>query len=275
VIRLPIDNFVFKSFATKTIKLEIALKDLDSSFHVLVVEFQNHQSFGLIIELNTITHVFELTDTICFRGPKTLDLVTFRLEREQSKITLGKLSQPLVFFYKTLLKTEPKLVALKTNYFSFWRFAQGLKEEIAYGIGHVHNDSVTVWSLFESGDLTGGWLVKSQYEDPMSLSVDRVLEEAVRVNGLASFYQNDGRIAFEIKPTTIFEHNPNFPQLLNPDSKHRLLILKTWGEKGIDLATIFDGRHTLEELAKTHRQMDQVVVKMAEFLYENNMISRV
>ncbi len=274
MINTPIDNFVFRALATKTINLDSAIKDLDESLHVLHIEFIGSDSYILIIENRSIRYIFKLSDVCEFLGSKSLELVSFRMQREQSRFTIGKISKHLQFLYELLSKSQPVLKALNTNYFSFWRFVSTVKEDNSYGLCTLHNSQATLWAIFEAGELTGGWLCKSVTEEPVSLSVDRVLEEAVRIAGLATFYCYKNRIIFDVSTDTIFEKKQYFQTLLEPDSMARLAIKKDYGEYGFTIASQFDGKKTVGEIAELTRVSFEKTRDIAKRLYELDILGR-
>lgn len=251
----------------------MAIKDLDESLHILLVEFQNGECFALVIDKKVVTHVMRIDSTFTFYGNRTLDLVTFRLEREQTKLTLGKATDQLEYFYKVMLKSKPRFLNLRTNFFSYWRFAHDAKEENEFGICHISNDEKTLWSIFEAGDLVGGWFVKNSYDSPESLSVDRVLEEAVRINGKISYHHNESKF-IEMKTNTVLVQDASFPVLLHPDSKERLLMSKFFGEKGFELACMFNGRKTIGECATEAKVNPSEMISVAQFLGDSNLCVR-
>lgn len=274
MINTPIDNFVYRALATKTIYLDSAIKELDESQHVIHIEFVGSDFFLLIIENHSISCIIKLNDVCEFLGSKSLELVRFRLQREQSRFTIGKISKHLQFLYEMLSKSQPVLKALNTNYFSFWRFVSTIKEDNSYGLCSLHNANSTLWAIFEAGELSGGWLCKSVTEEPVSLSVDRVLEEAVRIAGLATFYCFRNRIIFDVAPETIFEKKQQFQRLLEPDSMARLSVKKDFGEYGFTIATQFDGKKTVGEVAELTRVSFEKTRDIAKRLYELDIIGR-
>lgn len=273
MIRIPIDNFVFKSFSTNSIKLDVALKDLDDSMYILFVELPASQSYFFIIEGRQIIRVCQVSGKLEFFGNKTLELVTFELEREKSILTLGKISKPLESFYSMLLDSQPELTNIKTDFFSFWRFVASIKQQGVYGIGFISNADKSLWAIFEAGELAGGWMIKSG-NPPASLNVDAVLEEAVKTSGSFSFHRYEPPMYLDLKPTSVLAHTERFPSLVQPDSKERLLTLKKIGEVGLEIGCIFDGRLMISEIASMLRIPETEVLKAAEFLYNQRLLAR-
>lgn len=274
MIRIPIDNFVFRSFTTKTIKLDLALNDLDESMHVLFVELPASECHFLVIEKKQVTQICHVTDTLDFYGNKTLEYVSFQLEREKSILTLGKVSEPLSRFYQTLLSSSPEQRNIDTEYFSFWRFVSYQKQNDTHGIGSISGKDATIWTIFESGELTGGWMVKNSSDPPLSLSVDRVLEEAVKTSGTFNFFKQEKPLFMEVKPTSVFIHTDKFSSLVMPNSKERLLAQKTIGELGLDVGCLFDGKLMVSEIAAQLRIPEVKVLAVARFLYSQMLIAR-
>lgn len=268
------DNFIYRALATKTINLDSAIKELDESLHVIHIEFIGSDNYLLIIENRSINYIVKLNDVCQFLGSKSLELVRFRLQREQSRFTIGKVSNHLHFLYEMLSKSQPVLTALNTNYFSFWRFVSTIKEDNSYGLCSLHNNQTTLWAIFEAGELTGGWLCKSVTEEPVSLSVDRVLEEAVRIAGFATFYCYRNRIIFDVTTETIFEKKPQFQTLLEPDNMARLSIKNDFGEHGFTIASQFDGKKTAGEIAELARISFERTRDIAKRLYELDILGR-
>lgn len=273
MIRIPIDNFVFKSFSTNTIKLDVALKDLDDSMYILFVELPASESYFFVIESRQITRVCQVSGKLEFLGSKTLELITFELERVKSVLTLGKVSKPLESFYAMLLDSQPELTNINTEYFSFWRFAASIKQQGAYGVGFISNNEKSLWAIFEAGELSGGWMVKNG-QSPTSLQVDAVLEEAVKTSGSFSFHRYEPPMYLDLKPTSVLAHTERFPNLVLPDSKERLLALRKIGEVGLEIGCVFDGRLMISEIAAMLRISEAEILKVAEFLYNENLLAR-
>lgn len=259
---------------TKTIKLDLALCDLDDSMHILFVELPASEFYFLVVEKRNVTQICQVTDKLDFKGNKTLDYVSFLLEREKSTLTLGKISEPLVLFYQTLLNADAEIAGIDTEYFSFWRFVSSMKQSDSHGIGSMSNNDMTLWSIFESGELIGGWLVKNTSDPPTSLDVDKVLEEAVKIRGTFNFFRHAKPPYMVIKPTSVFTHTERFPSLVMPNSKERLLAQKKIGEMGLDVGFLFDGKHMVSEIASKLRIPEAKVLMVAQFLYSQSLITR-
>ncbi len=268
------DNFVYRALATKTINLDSAIKELDESLHIIHIEFTGTDNYLLIIKNHSIDFIARLNDVCQFLGSKSLELVRFRLQREQSRFTIGKISNHLQFVYEILSKSQPVIKTLNTNFFSFWRFVSTIKEDNSYGLCSLHNSSTTLWAIFEAGELSGGWLCKSVTEEPVSLSVDRVLEEAVRIAGFATFYCYRNRIIFDVTTETVFEKKPQFQALLEPDSMERLSIKNDFGEHGFTIASQFDGKKTVGEISELMRVSFEKSRDIAKRLYELDILGR-
>lgn len=273
MIRIPIDNFVFRSFSTNTIKLDVALCDLDDSMYVLFIELPASQSYFFIIEGKQITRVCQVSGKMEFLGSKTLELVTFELEREKSILTLGKVSTPLGSFYEMFLDSQPELSNINTEYISFWRFATTTRQENVYGVSNISNKDKSLWAIFEAGELSGGWMVKNG-ELPISLNVDTVLEEAVKMAGTFSFHRYEPPMYLDLKPTSVLVHTDNYHKLVLPDSKERLLAIRKIGEIGLEVGCVFDGRLMISEIASMMRIPEVKILKVAEFLFNQKLLAR-
>lgn len=273
MIRIPIDNCVFKTFTTNTIKLDVVLKDLDDSMYILLIELSTSGSYFFVVEKKKIVRVCKISGRLEFLGSKTLELLTFELEREKSVLTLGKVSKPLTSFYTMFLESGLDLTNISTEFFSFWRFTALAKQQGWYGIGFITNSEKTLWAIFEAGELSGGWMVKNA-DAPVSLHVDSVLEEAVKTAGSFSFLRYEPPMFLELKPTSVLVHTDKFSSLILPDSKERLLTLRTIGEVGLDIGCVFDGRLMISEIASMLRISEREVLKVAEFLYNQGLLAR-
>ena len=264
---------MFKTFTTNTIKLDVVLKDLDDSMYILLIELSTNESYFFVVERKKIVRVCKIIGKLEFLGSKTLELVTFELEGEKSVLTLGKVSKPLASFYAMLLESRLDLININTDFFSFWRFASSIKQQGLYGVGYITNNEKTLWAIFEAGELSGGWMVKNT-DAPVSLNVDSVLEEAVKIAGSFCFLRHEPPMFLELKPTSVFAHTDKFPNLILPDSKERLLTLRTIGEVGLDIGCVFDGRLMISEIASMLRVSEPEILKVAEFLYNQRLLAR-
>jgi hypothetical protein len=242
--------------------------------HVLHVVFPSSENYFLIIDKRQVTHICHATEKLEFLGNKTLDYVSFELEREKSTLTLGKVSEPLSRFFCTLLNSSLEHSSIDTEYFSFWRFVSMQKQKDTQGIATISGKEATLWAIFEAGQLIGGWYINSTSDPPVSLDVDRVLEEAVKTCGIFNFFRHEKPLYMDIKPTSVFIHTDKFSQLIMPNSKERLLAQRKIGEIGLDIGCLFDGKHMVSEIASKLRISEAKVLMVAQFLYGQMLISR-
>jgi hypothetical protein len=163
---------------------------------------------------------------------------------------------------------------MDTNFFSFWRFVASIKEKNAYGLCSLNNAENTLWAIFEAGELSGGWLCRHVTDEPTSLSIDRVLEEAVRIAGMASFYEFSNWIIFDVVSETIFYKKKGFQRLMKPDSRARFTMTREFGEMGFVVAAQFDGRKTVAEVASDMRISFEQARDIAKCLYELDVLGR-
>jgi len=248
MLHLPKGDVVFYQFPVKSIILSEFLGDSPEP-QLAIAEMVNANT-AIIATGSNVETAFSFSETIQSLGQITLDLIINSMSRLPSHITMARLTPMMHEFYKNFISSELRHANLSTNFISFWRFAQTIQSDFLTGIITLQTPNETLYSVFNSGAMTGGWLVQNDSNPSMPLSATKVLEIAVKLVGRIDFYETHIPSTIEPSPEMIFERTSTFQKIFDLDSHEHFEVKKNFGEVGIEIAMYFDGRRSLAEIAR-------------------------
>lgn len=226
----------------------------------------DEMKYGLLICDQSIDEAFVFSDGLRLIGKSTLDEILRLSLGRASVVTIDKLSDKLVDFYSNLLSSCALHTNLSTNYISFWRFVETQKEKGNSGIAIIESNESTLYAVFKSGALVGGWQAFMTNMPSLELSPQRVLDISARFSGEFSYLKSLPHSIVEIGKDFKMQRTHGFENIYNPEHSHYRKLVGKFGESGIELACHIVSGITLYEMAQRSREPLLKIVEIAKLL---------
>lgn len=264
MLNLPQSNPVIFRLQVKSFDLGQFMEEQDGK--TLIRLEMDEMRYGLLVGNKSIEEAFEFSDGLRLIGKSTLDEVLSLSLGRTSTVTIDKLSDKLVDFYSNLLSSYSLHTNLSTNYISFWRFIETQKEKGSSGIAVIESNEGTLYAVFKSGALIGGWQAFATNTPSLELSPQRVLDISARFNGEFSYFKSWQFPIAEIGKDMKTQRLKGFENIYDPQhSCHRKLV-DEFGESGIELACQIVSGITLFEVSQNSREPLLKIVEIAKKL---------
>lgn len=222
--------------------------------------------YGLIVYKKSLEEVFCYSSGIRLLGNASLNaLLKTALERT-SIVTIDRLNESLSDFYSLLLSSSEEIARLSTNYISFWRFIETQKEKDNTGIAIINDSGNTLYSIFKSGMLVGGWQAFDNNSPSLELSPQKVMDMSARMNGEFFYYKSLAQIPIDVKHDFAFKMTNDFQTIYHPDHPNHRKILTKFGEAGIEIACQVALGLTLYEISQNTREPISRIEELVKML---------
>jgi hypothetical protein len=264
MLNLPQSNPVIFRFQVKSFDPAQFMEEQESK--VLIRLEIDEMKYGLLISNKSIEEAFEFSDRLRLIGKSTLDEILKLSLGRPSIVTIDKLSDKLVDFYLNLLSSNLLHTNLSTNYISFWRFIETQKEIGSSGIAVIESNESTLYAVFKTGALTGGWQAFEANTPSLELSSQRVLDISARSGGEFSYFKSWQCAISGMGKDMKTQRLNGFENIYNPGHSHHRKLLDEFGESGIELACQIVSGITLFEVAQISREPLLKVVEIAKKL---------
>lgn len=252
MLNLPQTNPIIYKLQVKSFDLTQFMEN-DDVKNIIRLKIDAHR-YGLLVCKKSLEEFFSYSSGIKLLGNVSLNaLLKTALERT-SIVTIDRLNESLNDFYSMLLSSTEEIARLSTNYISFWRFVETQKEKDNTGIAIINDSGTTLYSIFKSGMLIGGWQAFDNNSPSLELSSQKVMDLSARMNGEFYYYKSLAQIPIDVKPDFAFKMTEDFQTIYHPDHPNNRKILTRFGESGIEIACQVAMGLTLYEISQNTRE---------------------
>lgn len=264
MLNLPQSNPVIFRLQVKSFDPGQFMEERESK--TLIRLEMDEMKFGLLICDQSIDEAFTFSSGFKLIGKSTLDEILRLSLGRSSTVTIDKLSEKLAQFYSHLLASCKLYANLSTNCLSFWRFVETQKEKGNSGIAIIENNESTLYAVFKSGALAGGWQAFATNTPSLELSPQRVLDVSARLCGEFAYYKSFPHTTVEIGRDFRLQRLEGFESIYNPEHAHHRKLTDKFGEAGVELSSIIVSGATLYEVAQRTREPLLKIVELAKML---------
>ncbi len=274
MLYLPKGEIIFNMLPVNSVSM-VELLDEEENYDRLIEVHTFKSANAFIAKGKEIVYGFEFTEEMLHLGDLSISKISEYIKNNPSKITTSKLTNELSKFYSDLMIVFPKYRNLDTRYFSLWRFSDVIAEEGLSGYISVQFTGGTLWSAYSDGVNTGGYLVLEKNGRTERLSTKGVLEQSAKLVGRIDFHQLTRKEKFNIDRNSVLSRSKSFFEIIDTDSQPQRRIIKQFGEMGIEIAMCFDGKRSIEKIAKETREPEERVLSLAGFLIQLKILEMV